>query len=149
MSERRLRGVIAAFAAIGAALAGYLVFERYTGGVISCTTGGCETVQHSSYSSLAGIPVAVLGLCAYVAIFALSFVLTETARAAQLAIALAGVASSAATCLGAGGSDRRLLRLVPGKRRDHDRHRAAGAPARPRGSRRTDNRDRLGGTSCL
>jgi uncharacterized membrane protein len=94
VSERRLRGVIAAFAAIGAALAGYLVFERYTGGVISCTTGGCETVQHSSYSSLAGIPVAVLGLCAYVAIFALSFILTETARAAQLAIAVAGVAFS-------------------------------------------------------
>jgi uncharacterized membrane protein len=95
VSERRLRGAIAALAAVGAALAGYLVVERYSGGVISCTTGGCETVQQSSYSSLAGVPVAVLGLCAYLAIFALSFVLTETARAAQLAIVLAGVAFSA------------------------------------------------------
>ena len=94
MSERRIRGVIAAFAALGAAVAGYLVVERYTGGVISCTTGGCETVQQSSYSSLAGVPVAVLGLSAYLAILALSFILTETARAAQLAIALAGVAFS-------------------------------------------------------
>jgi uncharacterized membrane protein len=95
MTERRLRGVIAAFATLGAAVAGYLVVERYTGGVISCSTGGCETVQQSTYSSLAGVPVAVLGLCAYLAILALSFVLTETGRAAQLAIALAGVTFSA------------------------------------------------------
>ena len=35
-----------------------------------CTTGGCEKVQHSSYAELAGVPVALLGLIAYVALLA-------------------------------------------------------------------------------
>jgi uncharacterized membrane protein len=94
VTDSRLRVAIAALAGVGLVVSGYLVVERYTGGVISCTTGGCETVQQSSYSVLAGIPVAVLGLCAYVAIFALSFFRSEAARAAQLALALAGVAFS-------------------------------------------------------
>jgi len=94
VTDARLRAAIAALAALGAVLAGYLVVERYTGGVISCTTGGCETVQHSSYSVIAGIPVAVLGLCTYLTILALSFFRTEAARAGQLTLALAGVVFS-------------------------------------------------------
>jgi uncharacterized membrane protein len=94
VTDSRLRVAIAALAGVGVLVSGYLVIERYTGGAISCTTGGCETVQESSYSVLAGIPVAVLGLCAYLAILALSFFRTEAARAAQLALALAGVVFS-------------------------------------------------------
>ncbi len=94
MTDTRLRLAIATLAGIGSLVAGYLVVERYTGGVISCTTGGCETVQQSSYSVLAGIPVAVLGLCTYIALLVLSLFRTEAARAAQLAIALAGVVFS-------------------------------------------------------
>ena len=94
MSDSRLRFAIGALASVGALLATYLVVERYTGGVISCTTGGCETVQRSSYSVLAGVPVAVLGLCVYLAILALCLVRSETARAAQLGLALTGVVFS-------------------------------------------------------
>ena len=94
MTDVRLRVAIGTLAGLGSVVAGYLVVERYTGGVISCTTGGCETVQQSSYSVLAGIPVAVLGLCAYLAILVLSFFRTGAARAAQLGLALAGVVFS-------------------------------------------------------
>jgi uncharacterized membrane protein len=94
VTDSRLRAAIGGLAGLGVLVAGYLVFERYSGGVISCTTGGCETVQQSSYSVLGGVPVAVLALCAYVAILVLSFFRTEAARAAQLALALAGVVFS-------------------------------------------------------
>ena len=92
MSDRTLRFATAALAAVGAAIATYLVVERYTGGVISCTTGGCETVQRSTYSELAGVPVAILGLVAYVAIFALSLLASDAAHAAVLSASFAGVA---------------------------------------------------------
>jgi uncharacterized membrane protein len=94
VSDRSLRLATAALALVGAGIAGYLVVERYTGGVISCTTGGCETVQSSRYSELAGIPVAVLGLVAYLTILTLAFVRSDAAQAALLAVALAGVAFS-------------------------------------------------------
>lgn len=94
MSDRPLRVATAALAAAGAGIAGYLVVERYSGGVISCTTGGCETVQSSSYSELVGIPVAVLGLVAYLTILMLVFLRGEAAHAALLSVALAGVAFS-------------------------------------------------------
>lgn len=94
MNDFRIRIAIGALASVGVLLATYLVVERYTGGVISCTTGGCETVQRSSYSVLAGVPVAVLGLVAYLAILALCFFRSEAARAAQLGLALTGVVFS-------------------------------------------------------
>ena len=64
VSDRRLRGAIAMLALAGAAVAAYLVYARYTGTRLACTTGGCETVQHSKYAKAAGVPVAVLGLVA-------------------------------------------------------------------------------------
>lgn len=70
MSARQLRAWIAALALAGAAVAAYLVYARYSGVRLACTTGGCETVQHSKYAKAAGIPVAVLGLAAYLAVFA-------------------------------------------------------------------------------
>jgi uncharacterized membrane protein len=94
VNDSRLRLAIGALASVGALLATYLVVERYTGGAISCTTGGCETVQRSSYSVLAGVPVAILGLLAYLGILALCFFRSETARAAQLGLALTGVVFS-------------------------------------------------------
>src|SRR4029077_13031314 len=60
----RLRAAIAGLALAGAAVAGYLVYARYTHTQLACTTGGCETVQHSKYAKAAGIPVALLGLAA-------------------------------------------------------------------------------------
>jgi uncharacterized membrane protein len=94
VTDGRLRTATAILALIGAGIAGYLVFERYSGGVILCSNGGCETVQHSSYALLAGIPVAVLGLAMYAAIFALAFVRGEAAHAVLLAVSVGGVVFS-------------------------------------------------------
>jgi uncharacterized membrane protein len=94
LTDGRLRAATAVLALAGAGIAAYLVYARYSGGAIACFTGGCETVQRSSYSELAGIPVAILGLAAYVTVFALALVPGEPARAALLALVLAGVAFS-------------------------------------------------------
>jgi len=91
VSERRVRAAIAAVAVAGAALAGYLVYVRYSGATLACTTGGCETVQSSPYSKLLGVPVALLGLVAYVTLLATSLLRGELARAIGVSVALAGV----------------------------------------------------------
>lgn len=70
MTERRLRVAIGALSLAGAGIAAYLVYARYSGTRLACATGGCETVQQSSYAKLAGVPVAVLGLGAYLAVLA-------------------------------------------------------------------------------
>jgi uncharacterized membrane protein len=92
MTDRHLRVAVAGLALAGAAVAAYLVYTRYTGTRIACTTGGCETVQHSKYAKLAGVPVAVLGLVAYLAIFATALSERVEAAAVGAAIALGGLA---------------------------------------------------------
>ena len=56
MSERGLRAAVALLALAGAGIAAYLTYAWYAEAAIACTTGGCETVQSSSYAKLAGIP---------------------------------------------------------------------------------------------
>ena len=92
MNERVLRGAIALLALAGAAVAAYLVYARYTGTRLACTTGGCETVQHSKYAKAAGVPVAVLGLVAYLAVFATSLSARLEAAAIGAAVVLGGLA---------------------------------------------------------
>jgi uncharacterized membrane protein len=76
-------------------IAAYLVYAQLTDTRIACATGGCETVQASRYSEILGIPVAVLGLAAYAAIFATVLTAREVAQAAGAAIAVAGTVFSA------------------------------------------------------
>jgi uncharacterized membrane protein len=90
--DRRLRTAIAVLALAGAAVAAYLVYARYTGTRLSCTTGGCETVQHSKYAKAAGIPVAALGLAGYLAVFATALSARVEAAAIGAAIVLGGLA---------------------------------------------------------
>ena len=92
MTERWLRAAIAVLALAGIAVTSYLVYARYTGTRLACTTGGCETVQHSKYAKAAGIPVAVLGLVAYVAVLLTALSARVEAAAIGAAIALAGLA---------------------------------------------------------
>jgi uncharacterized membrane protein len=75
----------------GAAVAAYLVYARYTGTRLACTTGGCETVQHSKYAKAAGIPVAVLGLAAYAVVFATALSRRVEAAAVGAGVVLAGL----------------------------------------------------------
>jgi uncharacterized membrane protein len=91
VTEHTLRGAIALLALAGASVAAYLVYARYTGTRLACTTGGCETVQNSKYAKAAGIPVAVLGLAAYVVVFATALSTRLEAAAVGAAIALAGL----------------------------------------------------------
>jgi uncharacterized membrane protein len=92
VSDRTLRAAIAALALAGAAVAAYLVYARYSGTRLACTTGGCETVQHATYAKAAGIPVAVLGLAAYLAVFATALSARVEAVAIGAAIVLGGLA---------------------------------------------------------
>ena len=90
----RLRVAIVATAAIGAAIATYLTVIHYAHVAPVCTTGGCEKVQHSSYAELAGVPVALLGLLAYVGLIATAAVRGLVASFAGVLIALVGIAFS-------------------------------------------------------
>ncbi len=89
-----LRRAIALAALAGSAVAAYLTFVHYAHTSPICTTGGCEKVQHSSYATLAGVPVALLGLLAYIAILGTTLVRGVVAALAGVVLALVGVAFS-------------------------------------------------------
>jgi len=90
MSERTIRFTSAALAAVGAAIAGYLLYVRFAGGTLACVTGGCDTVQHSSYAELFGVPVSALGLAVFLGLLAAALKRGELARLTQATLALAG-----------------------------------------------------------
>lgn len=94
MSDATLRICVGALASAGLLVAGYLTYARYADATITCTTGGCETVQKSSYAVLAGLPVAVLGLLGYALLLATAFFVQDVARAAGAAVALGAFAFS-------------------------------------------------------
>jgi uncharacterized membrane protein len=91
VNDRALRVSVVAAALAGAAVSSYLLVSRLAHSTIVCTTGGCETVQSSRYSELLGVPVAALGLAAYLAVLASALSGHDLARAAGAAIALGGV----------------------------------------------------------
>jgi uncharacterized membrane protein len=92
LSDRALRGLAAAVAAAGIAVAGYLTWSHFGDGSLVCPVGGgCETVQESEYAEVTGIPVALVGLVAYVVLLALVAWDTPSARLAAAALALIGV----------------------------------------------------------
>jgi uncharacterized membrane protein len=68
-----LRWASLALALLGAVDSGYLTWVKLvkTRLLFCSATGGCETVNTSIYSEINGIPIAMLGLGAYVAIAAL------------------------------------------------------------------------------
>ena len=93
MRDRALRLCVAVTALVGVAVAGYLTYVHYRPDSLICTGGGgCETVQESAYAELLGVPVALLGLGAYLAVLALVGWDTELARTLAAAVALGGLA---------------------------------------------------------
>src|ERR1700692_4808241 len=64
MASRRSAALaLAVLAAAGAAISIYLTWTKIAGVAPICgPSGGCETVENSTYSSIAGIPVALFGL---------------------------------------------------------------------------------------
>jgi uncharacterized membrane protein len=95
MTERHLRIAIAALSALGVGIAGYLTVVKLSGGSPVCSTGGCETVQNSSYSELLGMPVAVFGLVGYLVILGTAFARGELARTIGAVAGVAGAAFAA------------------------------------------------------
>lgn len=91
MNDGRLRTLIAGLALAGAAIAAYLTYTRYSGARIVCATGGCETVQQSEYATVLGVPVAVLGLAAYLAILTTAFARGPLATALGAALSAGGL----------------------------------------------------------
>ena len=92
MSDRALRASVALVALVGVGVASDLTYVHYRPAALICTAGGgCETVQESSYAELLGIPVALLGLLAYLAVLALVAWDSELARTLAAAIALSAV----------------------------------------------------------
>jgi uncharacterized membrane protein len=89
--EGAARAAVAVLSLAGAGIAAYLTYAHYRGVVPVCTVGGCETVLTSEYAELAGVPVAALGLAAYVALLVTAFLPSVEAAAAGLAIALGGL----------------------------------------------------------
>jgi uncharacterized membrane protein len=89
--DRRLLIAILVLSLIGIGVAGYLTYTHYEGlNVVCLSSGGCETVQKSVYSKLAGVPVAVLGLAGYIGILLSLAIRNELGRIAGFGIALIG-----------------------------------------------------------
>src|SRR5262245_4403433 len=71
----RHRQAIALLALIGLFISLYLSLHRLgIIGSLQCGTGGCETVQTSSYAVFLGVPVAFYGVAGYVALLVISLV---------------------------------------------------------------------------
>ncbi len=91
LADRRLRIAILILCLLGIGDAGYLTYVHYAGLKVLClSSGGCETVQASQWSKLAGIPVSVLGLAGYITIGLSLLVRGELGRAIGFAVALIG-----------------------------------------------------------
>jgi uncharacterized membrane protein len=97
MSARALRITMIALTLIGLGVASYLTYVHYSGIKPVCTAGeSCLRVQTSTYSELAGVPVALLGLIGYLAIMvSLLAPESETMRFATVAFTVVGFGFSA------------------------------------------------------
>ena len=63
----------AGLAALGVAVSAYLTGVHYGGTPLLCTgAGGCEQVQASRFATVAGVPVALLGLGLYLALLGIA-----------------------------------------------------------------------------
>ena len=91
MNEHRVRVASAALAATGAAIAGYLLYGRETGGELVCSTGGCETVQNSPYAEVLGMPVAALALLGFLGLLIAALARGELARLSQATLAVSAI----------------------------------------------------------
>lgn len=88
-----LRASLFVVSTAGVGVSAYLTYVHYQPAALVCTgSGGCETVQDSSYAVLAGVPVALLGLGAWAAAMALTIWNSELARTLTAALAIGSLA---------------------------------------------------------
>jgi uncharacterized membrane protein len=92
LSDRSLRIAAILVTLAGVGVAGYLTWAHFADQSVICVRGGgCETVQQSSYSELAGIPVAALGLASYLIVLALLVWDAPIARLSAATLAVIGL----------------------------------------------------------
>ena len=87
-----MRYVIAVLALAGAVVSGLALEVHYTAGTTPCSINekwDCGVVNHSSYSLIEGIPVALIGIVGYLALIWLSL---ARQRVVLLLASLAGLA---------------------------------------------------------
>lgn len=90
-----LRAAAAGVASAGLGIATYLTVVHLVGGAPVCAIAhGCGIVQRSPYASLAGVPVAAIGVAGYLAILVALARDGETARTAAALLTLAGAGFS-------------------------------------------------------
>jgi uncharacterized membrane protein len=91
-SEATLRRATAFVAALGVGVATYIAIAESGGGAPACVAGGrgCQTVAESSYSELAGVNVAVIGIAGYVLLLLTAFFANDAARFGGFLLALGG-----------------------------------------------------------
>jgi uncharacterized membrane protein len=96
-SERNLRIAAALLAIAGVGVATYIAIAEGGGGAPKCLAGGhgCQTVAESSYSHLAGINVAVLGIGGYVLLLCAALWPGDAGRFGGFLTALIGFGFSA------------------------------------------------------
>src|SRR5919112_6272596 len=94
-SARRV--VLGALAIIGLLISGYLSWVHYIGVAPVCVgeSGGCETVQTSSYATIFGVPVAVMGLVGYSGLLFSALLRGEAGVYLAFLVALVGALFSA------------------------------------------------------
>ena len=95
--QRTLRIVLGALAVVGLLISGYLSWVHYAGVAPVCVggSGGCETVQTSSYATIFGVPVAGLGLVGYSGLLLSALLRGEAGVYLGLLVALVGTLFSA------------------------------------------------------
>jgi uncharacterized membrane protein len=96
VSDAGLKRTALVLVLIGLGIASYLTYVHYAGVKSICEIAhGCEVVQKSEWSKLAGVPVALLGLLGYVGILASLFVPGDAGLIAGAAQSLVGFGFSA------------------------------------------------------
>jgi uncharacterized membrane protein len=94
---RTPRITLGALAVVGLLISAYLTWVHYAGVAPVCVggSGGCETVQASSYATLLGVPVAALGLVGYSGLLLSAFLRGGDGAYLGLLVALVGTLFSA------------------------------------------------------
>jgi uncharacterized membrane protein len=96
ITERPLRIATGVIGLLGVGITSYLLIERARGVAPSCVVGGgCGSVQKSEWAEVAGVPVALLGLLAYLALIGAALIPGQLGAAAGLFTLLVGVGFSA------------------------------------------------------
>jgi uncharacterized membrane protein len=95
--QRALRVGLGALAVVGLLISAYLTWVHYAGVAPVCVggSGGCETVQTSSYATIFGVPVAVIGLVGYTGLLLSASLRGEVGVYLGFLVALVGTLFSA------------------------------------------------------